>query len=188
MVKDKLIKTSIELFGEKGFSETSIQDIVNENEVTKGTFYYYFNSKEELLLKIHLDYINDLIEKQEKVFKDDSKSCREKLHDLVLTLIKNINGQGQSARVFFREMRNLKDEHLSEVVKRRDQYRENFQNLIEEGIRNGEFRNDLRPDMVTLAILGITNWSYFWYDSDGEVSEEELTRIYVSLILSGFQK
>jgi AcrR family transcriptional regulator len=38
-MKEKIIQQSIQLFGEKGFKETSIQDIVDSLSVTKGTFY-----------------------------------------------------------------------------------------------------------------------------------------------------
>ena len=47
MMKQKIKNTSISLFEQKGFAETSIQDIVDSLGVTKGTFYYYFASKEE---------------------------------------------------------------------------------------------------------------------------------------------
>src|SRR6478752_6619827 len=40
-MKDLMMERSIQLFAQKGFKETSIQDIVNELNVTKGTFYYY---------------------------------------------------------------------------------------------------------------------------------------------------
>lgn len=41
-MKEKIIEVSIDLFGKHGFTETSIQDIVDGLGVTKGTFYYYF--------------------------------------------------------------------------------------------------------------------------------------------------
>ncbi len=51
-MKEKIIEKAIELFEKKGFSTTSIQDIVDELGVTKGSFYYYFSSKEQLLMDI----------------------------------------------------------------------------------------------------------------------------------------
>ena len=47
-MKGKITQVSIQLFEQKDFSETSIQDICDGPGVTKGTFYYYFTSKEEL--------------------------------------------------------------------------------------------------------------------------------------------
>ena len=55
-MKRKIIEESIDLFDKKGFNNTSIQNIVDSIGVTKGTFYYYFSSKQELLgysFKLH---------------------------------------------------------------------------------------------------------------------------------------
>ena len=60
-MKAELIKESINLFVEKGYSATSIQDIVDKLGVTKGSFYYHFKSKEALLMHIHVSYIDDLL-------------------------------------------------------------------------------------------------------------------------------
>ncbi len=44
----KLLDSAFELFTEKGFKETSIQEIVNHAGVAKGTFYLYFKDKYEI--------------------------------------------------------------------------------------------------------------------------------------------
>ena len=44
----KLLNTALHLFTEKGIKKTSIQDIVHEAGIAKGTFYLYFKDKYEL--------------------------------------------------------------------------------------------------------------------------------------------
>jgi AcrR family transcriptional regulator len=62
--KEKLIiETSIKLFASKGFSATSVQEIVNECDISKGAFYLYFKSKEALLLAI-MKYYFEMIRDQ----------------------------------------------------------------------------------------------------------------------------
>jgi AcrR family transcriptional regulator len=186
-VKESIVQESISLFEKKGFSETSIQDIVEALGVTKGTFYYYFNSKEELLMDIHLIYINKILHEQQLMFANQSKNCKEKLLEVAKLLISSIENQGASARVFFREMRNLNEEHLTEIIEKRDQFRRNVQKLVEEGIQQGEFRADLQPDIVTFGVLGICNWSYFWFNPNGQVKDEEVAAIFVEMLLNGIQ-
>ena len=56
--KRQVLTTAQRLFVEKGFSATSVQDILEESNISKGTFYNYFSSKNECLLAI-LDHISD---------------------------------------------------------------------------------------------------------------------------------
>lgn len=184
-MRQKIIDASIHLFDEKGFSETSIQDIVDGVGVTKGTFYYYFNSKQELLRDIHLSYIEFLLKQQEEIINDPSRDSRTKLRDTILMLIHNIQQRRRSARIFFREMRNLDTKYLQQNMQKRDLFRKNLQTVIEEGIRKGDFQKKLNPDMITRGILGVTNWSYYWFNPEGEISEEDLTEIYLDMILNG---
>jgi AcrR family transcriptional regulator len=63
--KTEIMDKALELFTEKGYDNTSINEIVNSLSIAKGTFYHYFTSKEEILgelLKRRLDeYIVPLI-------------------------------------------------------------------------------------------------------------------------------
>jgi AcrR family transcriptional regulator len=66
--KEKLIiETSIKLFATKGFNATSVQEIVNECEISKGAFYLYFKSKEALLLAIMKYYFKMITAKVNEI-------------------------------------------------------------------------------------------------------------------------
>ena len=186
-MKEKITEKSIRLFDQKGFSETSIQDIVDSLGVTKGTFYYYFSSKEQLLMDIHLRYIDDMLSNQHEILGDKSKSSKDKLLAIVQMLLGNIKTQGARAKVFFREMRNLSEESLSEIIPKRDQFRLNIEKLIEEGKQNGEFRANLNSPIITFGILGVTNWSYQWFNPEGSISDREVAEIFTEMILKGIE-
>ncbi|WP_335869029.1 TetR/AcrR family transcriptional regulator [Bacillus sp. 2205SS5-2] len=186
-MKAKITEKSIELFEKKGFSETSIQDIVDALNVTKGTFYYYFSSKEELLMDIHLAYIDEMLEHQQKIIDEPTMTCKEKLNEMVYMLIRYIEQQGPSAKVFFREMKNLSEERIAQIIPKRDLFRIHLEGIIKKGMEEGEFRSDLNPSIVTFGILGMSNWSYQWFNPAGEISEREVTDIYLDMILNGIQ-
>lgn len=60
--KKEIITEATKLFSQKGYLTTSIQDIVERSGMSKGTFYNYFNSKEELILsciKHHYEMLNE---------------------------------------------------------------------------------------------------------------------------------
>lgn len=185
-MKEKITEHSIRLFEKKGFTETSIQDIVDSIGVTKGTFYYYFSSKEELLMDINLGYINDLLVHQERIL-NEHISCKEKLFEIVYMLISNIKTQGPAAKIFFREIQNLSQERLSLIIPKREQFRLNIEKLIKDGIENKEFRANLNAHIITFGILGAANWSYHWFNPNGASSDREVAEIFVEMILEGIQ-
>ncbi|GAB3043580.1 TetR/AcrR family transcriptional regulator [Virgibacillus ainsalahensis] len=186
-MKDEITKQSILLFEKKGFSQTSIQDIVNELGVTKGTFYYYYSSKEQLLMEIHQDYISHLLDRQNRIINNDNLSPKEKITEIINLLITDIDKNGPSARVYFREVRHLVNENIESIKQKRTQFRLNVENVLQEGINQGQFKENLKVDMISFGILGVTNWSYNWFNPGGEVSPEELVEIYSDMILAGIQ-
>ncbi|KPD00731.1 TetR/AcrR family transcriptional regulator [Geobacillus thermocatenulatus] len=186
-MKDKLREAAIELFERKGFKETSVQEIVEAVGATKGAFYYYYKSKEELLSDICLSYMDDLLRQQERILEDAGASCTEKLWEIVYMVICNIRTRKKSARIFFREMRHLADGHLEEIRAKRRLFRKRYEQLIRDGMARGEFKASLNAEMITFGLLGITNWSYYWFQPDGSISERELTEIYVDFILHGIR-
>ncbi|QQK77455.1 TetR/AcrR family transcriptional regulator [Salicibibacter cibarius] len=186
-MREKIKKASIQLFGEKGFKETSIQDIVRSLEVTKGTFYYYFSSKEELLTEIHFDYIDELVRNIEELSEDETKSNRDKLVGVVYLMVMKIKHHRSSANIIFREMRHVSAESYTEIARKRNQVRERTEEIVREGIAAQEFRSDLNPPIVTLAILGVINWSYQWFNPEGKYSDEEVAGVFVDMVLHGIQ-
>ena len=187
-MKRKLMETGIQLFDQNGFKSTSVQDIVQSLGVTKGTFYYYFSSKEELLKDIHLTYIEELVKKQEVILNNSYSDCIKKLYEIVFMLISSIKTERPSARIFSREMRHLSEKYIEEIKEKRTLFRKNTQRLIEDGIHQGIFKSGLRADILTMGILGITNWSFYWFNPSGEVPEEKVVEIYVDMILNGIAK
>jgi AcrR family transcriptional regulator len=76
--KEKLIiEASIKLFASKGFNATSVQEIVNECDISKGAFYLYFKSKEALLLAI-MKYYFEMIRDQVDLIEDEELPPYEK--------------------------------------------------------------------------------------------------------------
>ncbi|SKA94947.1 TetR/AcrR family transcriptional regulator [Sporosarcina newyorkensis] len=187
-MKEKITQASILLFEQKGFSQTSIQDIVDSIGVTKGTFYYYFTSKEQLLMEIHLDYISDLLNRQQSIMENEKLTYQEKLEKVIVLLIADIQDKGPSGRVFFREMRHLVEENVETIDKQRDLFRLNIEQLVANGIQAGEFRPELRADIVAFGVLGMANYSYNWFNPSGEISAEQLSKLFSMILFDGIKK
>jgi len=65
--KKHVLNKAHELFIEKGFQATSIQEILDSSGISKGTFYNYFSSKNELLISIFKEIYSELGEKRKNL-------------------------------------------------------------------------------------------------------------------------
>lgn len=61
--KRRLLKASRELFAEKGIDLTTIEDITQRADLAKGTFYYYFTDKNEVIAQLISQVIDGLIQR-----------------------------------------------------------------------------------------------------------------------------
>ncbi len=183
-MKDTIVRASMKLFEERGFRETSIQDICDVLGVTKGAFYYYFTSKEELLMEIHQQYIDDLLNREEKVLNEEV-SASDKILGVMSLLMDSIQTNRAAARIFFAELRQLEGERLAAIISKRRTFRTNVESVVRRGMETGELRDDLDPGAMTLAILGIVNWSYQWFQPNGKLGSLELARQFHRMIMSG---
>jgi AcrR family transcriptional regulator len=183
-VKEAIVRAAMQLFDARGFRETSIQDICDAVGVTKGAFYYYFTSKEELLMEIHQQYIDDLLQSQEEILHKDN-SASDKILLIMELLMNSIQNNRSAAKIFFAELRQLGGERLNSIIAKRRQFRKNVEHVVRLGMDDREFRTDLDTGAVTMAILGIVNWSYQWFQPDGRLPSNELARQFHRIIMSG---
>ena len=87
--KDRIFSAAVDLFNEKGFSDTSMQDIAENSNLAVGTLYNYFPSKNDLLLEIMQDEMEITITESSALFNDvnlQDKSAK----DIIKLLAKKI--------------------------------------------------------------------------------------------------
>jgi AcrR family transcriptional regulator len=80
----ELISAALDLFVERGFSATRLEDVAARAGVSKGTLYLYFPSKEDLFKAVVRGGIVPAIERAEKRFEDDRGAAGELIRDLVM--------------------------------------------------------------------------------------------------------
>lgn len=66
-IKDEILSVAYNLFITKGYDNTSVDEIIEKVNIAKGTFYYYFTSKEEMLDEVINKMINEEIIEAKKI-------------------------------------------------------------------------------------------------------------------------
>ncbi|MRH43747.1 TetR family transcriptional regulator [Aquibacillus halophilus] len=92
-MKDKqfeIMKSAIKLFSKKGYFSTSMQEIAEDCGISKGSLYKYFESKEELLVKV-FEYNHDkMIQRAKFISSNQSLTPKETLRQLIVIEIEGI--------------------------------------------------------------------------------------------------
>jgi AcrR family transcriptional regulator len=88
--KQELIKLAYELFIKEGYDNVSVDEIITKANIAKGTFYYYFKSKEEMLGQVVEDMTKRKITAAEK-YLDEPVPIEEKFFSIITSLTKKDN-------------------------------------------------------------------------------------------------
>ncbi|WLR52617.1 TetR/AcrR family transcriptional regulator [Bacillus tianshenii] len=182
-IKERIIETSLKLFEAHGYHGVTVKQIVEESNTSKGGFYHYFQSKDELLYVIHDLFITYALEKAIEAI-ETYHTPTEKLFAIIQSHVKVFDLYKSHISVFYQESNYLKPEYHEKIRQKRYQFRTILFDVVEEGIRQGEFRSELPVDITGMSILGIVNWTYKWYRRDGKKSIDEIGSIFTDFILN----
>ncbi|SHG18534.1 TetR/AcrR family transcriptional regulator [Ornithinibacillus halophilus] len=97
--KQQIIDAALKLFVNKGFSKTSIQDIINEANIAKGTFYNYFVSKNECLMAI-LEFVEEKGDQRRQELEYGKKKTDEKVFIDQVAVRMNMNKEYNLLHLF----------------------------------------------------------------------------------------
>lgn len=179
-----IIAAGLKLFERDGFSGTSVKGIADEAGVTKGAFYHHFESKEDLLLLIHHDYIDYQLSVIETALAEEDTPT-EQLRKIITAILHAIEKYHENVTIFFQERRYLSGPKFDEIRERRNDLETVFRSLLKRGVETGEFREDLDVVISGLGIIGMCAWTYQWYVPEGRLKLDDVARIFTDLTLGG---
>ena len=185
--KANILGAARHLFEEKGFENTSIEEITERADVAKGTFFNYFTSKDSLLTGISEEEVEDLLYYVEEELAD-TKGAVKKIRLLLKRLLEDaIPYLHLTGRIMFSSIINT-SEYPSPFYK----INVLLEDLVKEGQSEGELTADFSAEDLATSILGsyygvIFRWFELGKDS-GTVAELECSLEILFRGISGNQK
>lgn len=183
--RQQIVEESARVFDAYGYEVATMQDIADKIGIAKPTLYHYFRSKDEILLAIHEDFIELLLERladaQEQA--DGPEQIIEGVMRDVLSLMDTHHGH---VRVFFEHHRELPAESRVGMKDRRDQYEAAIEDQFRLAMEAGTMRT-LNPRLATLGLFGMCNWAYQWYRAGGSLSAEEIASTFWDYLYNGLK-
>ena len=179
--KEDILRSASLVIARNGYQNATMEDIAAELLMTKGSLYYYFKNKEELLYECHELILSGAMERLEALFLENLSSKEKmqkaiKIHvDLVIKEKEVFNLIGKPEQIF-------SEENIWKVLQKRDEYAGIFDKMINEGVAEGEFVIHQKK-MARMIILGAANWVQVWYSPEGKYTKEEVEEIYAEYLL-----
>ncbi|HHW38982.1 MAG TPA: TetR/AcrR family transcriptional regulator [Bacillales bacterium] len=180
--RTEMLRSAAKIVKEKGYDRATMDDIAAELLMTKGSLYYYFDSKEQLVFQCHELIFNEAITVMEEISRMDLPA-HTKIEKAIITHIKFlINERDMFNMIIQPEQLFIEEDHLQSVLEQRGKITSIIDKIIEEGLSKGEFSVS-DPKMTRMMILGAMNWIQTWYSTDGKYSEKEIANIYSNSLI-----
>lgn len=183
MQRDEIILSAAQIFREKGYHATSMQDIANAVQLQKASLYHHIDSKQEILLAVLDQALDILIDDIEPIVASEARSD-DKLRLAMSRYIERMTGNADLAAVLLLEHRSLEPQLRARHIERRDRFEDLWRAIVSEGVERGEFRS-MDPSVATFALLGVQNWLITWYREGGRLSASQLAEQFAEIFLSG---
>ena len=183
--REAVIATAARLFQEKGYRNTTLNDIAATLNVTKPTIYYYVQNKAEILAECRARVWDGI----SKTIQDASESRKvglEKLEIFLKSYAEAISTDYGKCLVM--TIRDVGSED-AELQKFRQGLREATQvlrDIVAEGIKDKSIAS-CDPRMAAFAMYGALNWITYWYDPAGPNDPSEIGEAFVQLFRTGLK-
>ena len=187
--KNQILDAAFSVFVEKGYSETTMDDIVCKSKMSKGAIYHYYNSKKELFLSLidHWEIYSfpDFYSKG-----SNDKSASEILMNLSEVVLNVFNKKKHVflAEVEFWALAN-KDKDVREKSRALyDKLLYLFDLILKKGVRQKEF-NDMDTKVVAMTILtSLQGINWFCLYEDTQVTAEDYLKTSMKLLIKSLKR
>ena len=154
--KKKIIEGAEILFTENGYDSTTVQDICNKAEISKGAFFYHFPTKEFLFLEILDKYLSELDKRMNEIEKK-SKNTLRAMEEMVIILEEIFITSEGKFTIFLEFLRKASKE--TEIMKKISyqfqKYKKYVYEMIEKGKREGNIKKEIDSEFISQLIISL---------------------------------
>lgn len=158
--KEQILMAALEIFGQKGFSKTTISDIAQAADMGKGTVYEYFSTKEEIIQSSFGFFMSNMGLDFEMALGVERPAV-EKLRLILSHFADFMTDQTRKLMELMFDFwsEGIKDKKVKgilygEMLKFYHSYRDIFSTIIVQGMGEGTIRKDISPQSASALLVG----------------------------------
>jgi AcrR family transcriptional regulator len=185
--KEQVIRSAAELFREKGYAASSMRDLAQKLGIEAASLYSHIKSKEEILQSLCFDMAAEFRKSLDEVEKQ-KVSASEKLKMGITGHVQVMAKDLIASAVFMNEHRHLSQPYLREFLLLRINYINRFKDILEEGVRKGEFKDNIDIKLAVMTLFSSLNWMPQWYDPNSNIDSLSLGQQLADMLVNGLKK
>ena len=170
----EVIDAAITIFHERGYSDTSVEEIANALGILKGSLYYYIDSKEDLLFAIVRKVHEDVERLLAEALEHDGSTPLERLRRYIRSQTEYNAHNIAKISVYYDDMSRLSSARMVEIRDARREAERSIRALIVEAQQAGQISPSIDPRLAGHSIFATVNWVYRWYDPAGRIGPSDL--------------
>ncbi|MCV7363713.1 TetR family transcriptional regulator [Mycobacterium vulneris] len=183
--RDELLDLAATMFAERGLKATTVRDIADSAGILSGSLYHHFKSKEQMVEEVLKDFLDWLFARYQQIL-DTETTPLGRLTGLFMASFEAIEHRHAQVVIYQDEAKRLSAiPQFGFVDERNREQRKMWIDILQQGITDGSFRQDIDVDLVYRFIRDTTWVSVRWYQPGGPLSAEEVGRQYLAIVLGG---
>ena len=183
--KQNIRQTAEKLFRERGYAAIGMRELAKEVGIEAPSIYNHYKGKDDILREICFEIADKFFAAFEEAEKTDEKPSK-KIKAVIKAHINVIAENIEASEVFFQEWMFLEEPNLSKFKKLRHEYEQLFREVIEKGIKRGDFKKG-NSKLVVFTIFSALNATYDLYKSTERLTQEEIAEEISNLLLKGLK-
>jgi len=180
----EILHAAARVFRRHGIAAAGMREIADEAGLSPGNLYYYFDSKDELLLYCQertLEHMLAAVDAAKVGARSSAEQLRAVLRAHVHALLDEL--EGATAHL---ELDSLPPPLRAPMIRKRDKYERALRALVTQGVARGEFAR-CDAALVTRAMLGAVNWTARWFRPDGPQSADAVAAAIADYLVKGLR-
>lgn len=187
--REQLLQAAGRIFREKGYEGASMTDFAKAIGIDRASLYYYISGKAELFQEMVKHAVMANVEMIEMV-RDSDLAPAERIRAFVVGLMRSYEEHYPYLYAYVQEdmVRIAAGRTAWAKVMQRlsDRFDAAALAIVRQGLETGAIRRDAgSARLITLAIVGMCNWSHRWFRPTGESSGEALGEAFSKIVLGG---
>jgi AcrR family transcriptional regulator len=184
----EILATAARVFAVKGFANSTVRDIGDDCGILSGSLYYYFASKDAMLLEILENAMEGLLAEYSAV-RDGPSDAESKLVRLFEVALRFIVGQPHAALILQSEFHRIKQlDTFAPALARYNEIKLVWRTILEQGVAEDLLRADVELDLAYRVLMGAVLSTVHWFDPRGRYSIETVAKNYSAILIDGLAR